>query len=296
MRLQGDNTTDLFKKLYFYIDDEPSAASYDLVKFHDKTIFDVKKALAPQLSAYPDLYESFTHIKNIVTTPYNDQLVATNDEGGVQTWCPQFQNFQTKAQRELYKQRQASSDRDFGENVWFYGCMDPKGAYPSYHLDAPLIKARIIPYLEYNYGIEGQVYWNICYFSKYTKGFTTSIDIWNDPITWSNCAGDGQLVYPGVTYGIDGPITTLRMESILASNEEYEYQWLIEQKVNEYNTQKGTSYNVRELLQKYYKRLYKNVIAYDSDEEFDAVRLELLDVLETLNHDLDAGMAKLLAK
>ncbi|MCQ3035818.1 MAG: DUF4091 domain-containing protein, partial [Bacilli bacterium] len=262
----------------------------------DKIIFDLKKELCEQLKDYPDLYESFTHIENLVTIQYTDELVATNEEGGVECWCPQFQHFQTPENRELYKQRMVSNDRDFGEHVWWYGCMDPQTPYPSYHLDADLLNSRLIKYMQYDYEIQGNIFWNVCYYSKYTRGFTTSRDIWHDPISWANCAGDGQLVYPGVTYGIDGPITTLRMESILAGNEEYEYQWLIEQKVNEYNTQKGTSYNVRELLQKYYKRLYKNVIAYDSDEEFDAVRLELLDVLETLNHDLDAGMAKLLAK
>lgn len=296
LRLQGDNTTNLFKKLYFYIDDEPSAASYDLVKFHDKTIFDVKRALAPQLSSYPDLYESFTHINNIVTTPYNDALVATNDEGGVQTWCPQFQNFQTKVQRERYKERQASSDRDFGENVWFYGCMDPKGLYPSYHLDSPLIKARIIPYLQYNYEIEGEIYWNICYYSKYTKGFTTSIDIWNDPITWSNCAGDGRLCYPGIEWGVDGPITTLRLEQICAGSEDYEYFYMIEQKVKEYNEAHGTELNTPELLGKYFETLFENMIIELDAENFEQVREELLKLVETISKNTDEGVRMLISK
>lgn len=296
LRRAGDTTINLFEKLFFYVDDEPTAARYPEVKAHDKIIFDLKKELCEQLKDYPDLYESFTHIENLVTIQYTEELVATNEEGGVECWCPQFQYFQSAENREIYKQRMVSNDRDFGEHVWWYGCMDPQTPYPSYHLDADLLNSRLIKYMQYDYEIQGNIFWNVCYYSKYTRGFTTSRDIWHDPISWANCAGDGQLVYPGITYGIDGPITTLRMESILASNEEYEYQWLIEQKVNEYNTQKGTSYNVRELLQKYYKRLYKNVVAYDSDEEFDAVRLELLDVLETLNHDLEAGMAKLLAK
>lgn len=291
LRSQGDNTTDLFKKLIFYIDDEPSTERFETVKQHDKDIFDLKVELGPQLSAYPDLYESFTHINNLVTTPINNMLIATNEEGGVQTWCPQFQHFNSQANRDKYRERQASTDRDFGENVWWYGCMDPKGDYPSYHLDSPVIKSRVIPYMEYDYNIEGQVYWNICYYSKYSKGFTGTRDIWNDPITWENCAGDGALVYPGVTWGVDGPITTLRLEGISAGHEEYEYLWMIDQKVQEYDS----SLNTNELLQKFYTRLFKNVIISLDTENFEVVREELLNVLETIEKDPEAGV-KLLQK
>lgn len=290
LRNEGDNTTDLFKKIYFYMDDEPSAAKYDEVRAHDKIIFDVKKALAPQLSSYPDLYKSFISIKNIVTTPYNDTLVATNETGGVQTWCPQFQNFQTKTQRNLYAQRKVSEDRDFGEDVWWYGCMDPKGVYPSYHLDTATLKARVIPYMQYDYNISGELYWNICYYSKYTKGFTTSIDIWNDPITWANCAGDGRLVYPGVDWGVFGPITTLRLENILAGSEEYEYLWMINEKVKQYNVEHETEFDTNELLQKYFNRLYTNMIIDIDNEKFEVVREELLVLLEAFNKNADEGM------
>ena len=293
LRQQGDTTTNAFKKAFFYIDDEPGAERYEVVKQHDKELFELKKELAPQLASYPDLYESFTHMENIVTTPYNETLVATNEEGGVECWCPQAQNFQTPQSRELYKSRQNSTDRDFGEHVWWYVCNDPIMPYPNYHLDANVITAREFRYMHYNYGINGTLFWNVCYYCKEKANFVGPRDLWNDPISWESCAGDGMLVYPGLTFGINGPITTLRMENILAGNEEYEYLWMINQKVQEYNAAHGTDYEANTLLEKYYSKLYTNMISNLDVDALEEVRTELLSVIEALYRNLDDGMSML---
>ena len=290
LREAGDNQTNLFEKAFFYIDDEPYPDVFDLVRHHDKVIFDAKKALCSQLNDYPDLYESFTRIPNVVTREYINELVATNEQGGIQCWCPLITFFQTPENRAVYQQRQVSNNRDFGEHVWWYTCCDPVSPYPSYHLDADTIHARILSYMQYDYGVEGQIFWNTCYYSKYSRGDTLQRDLWRDPISWQLCAGDGMLMYPGHTFGIFGPITTLRMENILASNEEYEYLWMIEQKVQEYNLANGTNYITNELLQKYYDRLFTNVITNVDTENFEEVRQELLSLIETLYKDINKGM------
>lgn len=295
VRKAGDTTADFFKKLYFYQDDEPAAASFPNVKAHDKIIFDLKNEMVVQLLDYPDLVESFTHMINLVTAPYNEQLVATNDEGGVQCWCPQFQHFNTQQQRDLYKARQNSSDRDYGENVWWYGCMDPQSPYPSYHLDAQLITSRVISYMQYAYDVEGMLFWNVCYYSKQGTHTKTGRDIWYDPMTWINCAGDGALVYPGIDYGMKEPIPTLRLKSIEANSEEYEYLYLIEQKVEEYNAINGTKLDARALLQKYFSKLFTNMQPKLDTKVFEDTRVELLEVIEKLNNDLNAGIAMLQA-
>lgn len=261
LRRQGDTTTDLFKKLLFYVDDEPSSSLEvrQRVRAHDKEMYEIKKDKAEQLNAYPDLKNSLLHINNLVTTPFTEDLIATEEVGGVQTWAPQFDNFQTEEQRAVYKARQQSTDRSCGENVWWYGCISPKGNYPSFHLNAPTLYARTIPYMEYNYGIEGMVYWNVCYYSKYDKGLAVPRDIWSDPITWENCAGDGLLFYPGYEYNIDHPITTLRMENILAGNEEYEYLYALNGYVDKYNRAFSQNKNLNEMLKKEYAKLFKGV-------------------------------------
>ena len=294
LRAAGDTTTNLFEKAFFYMDDEPYPDVFETVRYHDKTIFDTKKLLCSQLYSYPDLYESFTKIPNVVTREYLSELVATNTKGGVQTWCPLVSYFQKPENRALYRQRQQSEDREFGEGVWWYMCCDPTSPYPNYHLDANLMYCRAVAFMEYDYNIEARLFWDTNYYSKYSRGDTLSRDIWTDPISWQLCAGDGMLMYPGYTFGINGPITTQRLENVLASNEEYEYLWMIDQKVQEYNEIKGKHYVANELLGKYYSRLFTNVIANTDTNNFENVRLELLTLLETLYADLDSGMDILL--
>lgn len=287
---------DLFKKLYFYIDDEPTASRYDEVREHDNDIFELKNELVSLLSAYPDLQYSLTHMNNIVTVPFNSELIATDTQGGVETWCPQINHFHTEEGRATYKARQESSDRAYGEHVWWYTCMTPTSPYPNYHLDYSLLPGRALRYMEYQYDIEGFLFWCINYYSQYKRGVTGNRDIWYDPDSWDGCAGDGFLVYPGLTYGIKGPITTLRLENILAGNEEGEYLWMIEQKVNEYNSANNTTYVAKDLLAKYFSRLYSGVVAVLDVNNFESTRLDLLSLVESLYQDVNEGMKVLLAK
>ena len=293
VRRAGDSDCDFFSKLYIYVDDEPPATNYDYVRLHDEDIYDLKKTMSKQLSEYPDLVDSFTHIENLVTLHYNDLLVPTEERGGIQCWCPQYQHFNTPEQRANYKARQNSTDREFGEAVWWYGCMDPATPYPSNHLDAKLILGRTMPWMQFDYGVEGNIYWNVCYYSKQGINFKSGRDIWHDPMTWINCAGDGALVYPGIDFGIKGPISTLRLESIQAGSEDYEYLYYIQQKVNEYNVAKGTSLDAIALLQKYFTRLYINVTPYTDTLEFENVRHQILELCEKLNQNLEQGIALL---
>lgn len=292
-RKDGDTECDFFKKLYLYVDDEPNSAAYDLVRLHDQEFYELKKKMAVQLAEYPDLVESFTHMENLVTLQFTEMLVPTEEHGGIQCWCPQYQHFNSPEQRAKYKERQASTDRQFGENVWWYGCMDPASPYPSNHLDAKLILGRVMPWMQFDYGIEGNIYWNVCYYSKQGASVKTGRDIWYDPMTWINCAGDGALLYPGIDYGIKGPIPTLRLESIQAGSEDYEYLYYIQQKVNAYNAVKGTSLDAISLLQKHFARIFVDVRPYTDAKVFEEVRYQILEICEKLNQNLDEGIALL---
>ena len=295
----GDNSINLFKKVFFYIDDEPFPEAFPLVRKHDLAIYQSKTELLHLLDGHDDLKETFLSIPNVVTREYLPELVATEDTGGIQTWCPLINHFNSSSNRELYKQRQhptdPSSQRQGGEHVWWYTCCDPQSPFPNYHLDSSAMLSRVCQYFVYDYGIEASLFWCVNYYSKYSRGNTYRRDVWEDPISWQLCAGDGQFMYPGYTFGINGPITTLRLENLLASNEEYEYLWMIEQKVNEYNLNNGTSYNANALMNKYYSRLFKNVIIDTDTENFEVVRREILDLIEKLYSNLNDGISVLLS-
>lgn len=296
LREHGDSTTDLFKKAYFYVNDEPTGETYADVRNNDLIFTNAKKTLAPKLAAYPDLQKSLLSIKNIVTAPYNESLVGSDSVGGVQTWCPQFSEFNSAALRSTYASRQVKSNtgRAYGENVWWYGCITPASPFPSYHTDANLINSRLLSWMQYDYGVEGNLYWDVCYYQKYqSSGQTVDRDVWTDANSYEDCCGDGQLLYPGSTYGLTKPISTLRLESIRESNEDYEYFYLFDQYVQSYNAAQGTSLKSVDLLQRYYQGLFTDMKPKNAPELFASQRASLLSMLEKMGADLNSAIADL---
>ena len=248
---------------------------------NDLIFTNAKKALAPRLAAYPALQKSLLSIKNIVTAPYNESLVGSDTIGGVQTWCPQFSEFNSAALRSIYASRQVKSNtgRAYGENVWWYGCITPASPFPSYHTDANLINSRLLSWMQYDYGVEGNLYWDVCYYQKYqSSGQIIDRDVWTDANSYEDCCGDGQLLYPGSTYGLTKPISTLRLESIREGNEDYEYFYLFDQYVQSYNAAQGTSLKSVDLLQRYYQGLFTDMKPKNAPELFASQRASLLSM------------------
>lgn len=297
LREAGNENVDLFKKCYYYLGsvcDEPSGVEeYNIVRESDLMITEAKFQVAELLNDYPDLKESLLSLRHIVTATYADELVGSDTVGGVQTWCPQFQHFNTDEQRANMAARQESTERLMGENVWWYGCMHPQSPYPTYHLDDELITSRIVSWMQYDYGIEGNLYWCVNFYMRYANGSTVARDVWEDPEVVLETPGDGYLLYPGREYGVDGPISTMRLESIRESNEDYEYFWLFEQKINEYNEAHGTDIDANTLLQNYFGGLYQGTIPENDTEAFALQRIELLKALQALYQDVDAAVESL---
>ena len=82
----------------------------------------------------------------------------------------------------------------------------------------------------YDYGIDGMLYCsaNKCgYYAGTTIDSIELYDIWNG-YTDSETPGDMMLLYPGESYGVEGPIGSIRMETIREGSEDYEYLWMLE--------------------------------------------------------------------
>jgi len=116
---------------------------------------------------------------------------------------------------------------------------------------------------------------------------------------WSVCcvaesAGEGNLLYPGSKYGIFGPLSTLRLESIREGREDYECFWLMEQAILAYNEANGTNHDPEALMEPLYADLYDGVIPVrDNADVFVERRITMLDILEQLTLDPAAGIAAL---
>lgn len=293
LRQAGNETVDLFKKAYFYLGDvvdEPAGTSIQRVRDCDLIITECKYAVAEEYfkDQYPDLYQSCLEVGHLVTTGYNPDLVGSDTVGGVQTWCPQYQHWQTEAQREEYYARMETPDRQGGEEAWWYGCNNPKVPYPTYHLDDDLIGTRVLFWMQHEYGVQGDLYYcvNIVNHSDNAAPWTE--------VYYDDAANDGRLLYPGSEFGIFGPISTLRMESIFQGREDYECLWTIEQAIIAYNEANGTDYDPDELMSWLYEDLYEGVIPErDNAEVFAECRVEMLKIMELIVADPAAGIAAL---
>ena len=235
-QLEVGGSVDLFKKGFFYIYDEPRDDSEYAVSNNITAQLDAIKAeLAPMLAQYPAIQNSFMDLKQVVTAPnptdktyskvgnfwnyfINDDYGSTALTGDSYIYVPQFQWFQNSNQRALYASE---------EEVWWYGCCHPIAPYPTYHLNTPLVSARVESWMRYAYGIDGFMYSSVNMWGKYTDSGIDMFDVWNG-YSGNGTPGDQILVYPGSEYGIKGPITSIRMENIREGQEDYEYLWQLE--------------------------------------------------------------------
>lgn len=294
LRESGDNTTDLFKKAYYYfasIIDEPSGSKYQAVRYCDKAVLDAKNEVAPLLAAYPDLQESLLNVPHVVTCKYDETLV-----GGVQTWCAQVQAYPSSVLEIIPTLKRSTDVYDIGENFWNYMTCDSNNPYPSFQLDDNLMSTRVLSWMDYDYEIDCTLFWNVCYYQKYTTslGHVTR-DIWTDPKSWVSANGDGYLLYPGSRYGLDTPIATLRLENFREGVEDYEYLYMLEDGINQIADSKGVEINFKEIMQKYYDHLYKHntMVPYTNVNDFANVRKDILELLELVTNDPDSAYAQL---
>lgn len=310
---QAGTNVNFFDKVYFYIDDEPTTSDYSRVASNTRAIKTLKTSLSSKLDAYPALKASFLAIEDIVTMAYpsgSDSTAIKNRttlgvstsshvasyyynesasyNDGINTWCPTYEHFHSSSDRSNYQTRVAN-----GEHVWWYGCINPIAPYPTYHLNASLLPSRLLSWMEYDYGIEGNLYWCCNYFSYYNGSSTALRDVWSTTKTWENCYGDGDLLYPGNRYGTTSPLATLRLESIREAQEDYEYLYLFNAHINQYNSTYSGSKSSATLLNTYYSQLFSGVQSTCTSEAFENVRQSLLTTLAGMKSDLKTTVESL---
>lgn len=292
LREGGNETVDLFKKAYYYLGsiiDEPTGEALHRVGICDQIISECKLAVADQyLKEYPDLYNSLAGLAHVVTTAYNEDLLGSDTVGGVQAWCPQFQHWHTPEQRENYYSRKNTPDRLMGEETWWYGCNNPTAPFPTYHLDDDLIGSRVLSWMQFDYDSDGNLYWCVnC----------SKEDMWENANDIGGAVGEGNLTYPAAKFRLKAPLSTLRLESIREGQEDYEYLWMIEQAIMQYNEANGTEYDPKALMAPLYESLYEGMIPVrDNAEIFHQRRITVLDILQTITADPASGIVALQAR
>ncbi len=100
-------------------------------------------------------------------------------------------------------------------------------------IDTPLCAIeRLLPHYCFSYGAEAYEFWGIDWltYNPWRFGWHSFISQSGEPgerrwVRYPN--GDGFLVYPGAPVGVDGPVSSIRLENAREGVEDYEYLYLL---------------------------------------------------------------------
>lgn len=141
-----------------------------------------------------------------------------NLENTVDVWIPQL-NFY-KDGYEFYKERQKA-----GDEVWFYTCLAPQGNYVNRFLELPLLKTRLIHWVNFRFGATGYLHWG---FNQWRVGYDPYGETTNMNLEGGNTlpGGDSWIVYPdkGKLY------SSIRMEAMRDGITDYTLLKMLEKK------------------------------------------------------------------
>jgi len=145
-----------------------------------------------------------------------DAIETTHCFDRLEIWVPKLDHLATWY--DVYKKTQSK-----GSELWFYTVgIFQKGSLPNKTVDVPLIESRILHWYNYRFGLKGYLHWG---FNSWTD------DPFQSP---GKHRGDGWHVYPKKI----GLINSLRWEQMRNGIQDYEYFWMLENKIS----------NLREML------------------------------------------------
>ncbi|PID38965.1 MAG: hypothetical protein CSB49_02755 [Proteobacteria bacterium] len=191
-------------EVFYYGKDEPQSA---------KDFAEVRRRAA---AAKP--------MATFVTTSPRDDLAE------VDIFCAGTNQFSVKAARHAERK---------GKRVWVYNGNRPFSG--TFVTDDVLAALRVNPWIQHRYGIPRWFFWEATYYKDF-QGKRGQVDIWNQPLNFSNKHGDehhgdGLLVYPGrdrrfprSDRGFDFPLPSLRLKAWRRGIQDVEYLVLLEAK------------------------------------------------------------------
>jgi hypothetical protein len=104
-----------------------------------------------------------------------------------------------------------------GGQTWFYTCIGPQGRYMNRFIDLPLVKTRLLHWMNFRYGFTGFLHWGGNYWGP--EPFANVQLVINDNQTLLP-AGDNAIVYPNPEK--NSVLSSIRLEAMRDGIEEYE--------------------------------------------------------------------------
>ena len=215
-----------------------------------------------------EVIESIKNIPLVVTSPYIEAFAPWVD-----TWCPTYNGYDSEYQRSFYADQ---------KEKWWYGCIDPRAPYPTYHMEDTLISARLEPWMRAEYDVVGSLFWAVDVYAEYDGSKYIDIEDYytGSASRFPNVNGDGWLLYPGAKYGVDGPIPSLRIEAIRDGIEENELLLSIKENANRTDAELGGSVNVDiyKTIALIREKIYNGTRVIGDSESFAEARKVLFDL------------------
>jgi hypothetical protein len=133
-------------------------------------------------------------------------------------WVPQLGRFDD--QMELIRDRIQT-----GHDVWFYTCLFPNKRYLNRLMDYPLLKVRLLHWLNFRYGFTGFLHWGWNYWTPEPVKDTQPVIDANTQLLPS---GDAFIVYPD--RAAKSVYSSIRLETMREGIEDYELLLLLKQR------------------------------------------------------------------
>ncbi|HTQ09591.1 MAG TPA: DUF4091 domain-containing protein, partial [Fimbriimonadaceae bacterium] len=132
--------------------------------------------------------------------------------GAIDLWVPQLNYFCDSY--PFYQEQQKQ-----GAELWFYTCVYPQGEYANRFIELPLIKTRLLHWMNFKYGATGYLHWGWNRWSMMEPKTPYEQVVYSNKNGDWLPAGDCFIVYPGK----DGSIVdSIRWESMRDGIADYE--------------------------------------------------------------------------
>lgn len=219
----------------------------------------------PALQAeYIEAVRSFVD-RFVVTEQYNEQYAPY-----VKCWCPNANKYDTEEQRAQYAEQ---------KQKWFY---HSKAPYPCFNTEVDAVNLRSVGWIMAEYDVKGLLYWATNIMGRFMKDNKYApIDNYYDENTfrYTNSNGNGYLFYPGGQYGLDVPVSTLRLEALRDGLEEYELLYALEQTYADIKERTGVDFNTKASISELGSAIYNGTKIYNkNDQTFLDTRSALLQL------------------
>lgn len=294
LRALVENTTserNLLAKAYYYcydLIDEPLAIAggLNLVRTVSGQLQEAERELYEELigegfftgkeAGLQQLVETYLlNIPHVLTCEYEESIADCKV-----TFCPMFDQYDSDASRSTYAAAAG------GGEEWWYGCQMPEYPYPSYQIDDYLLGARVVSWMQKDYGVTGNLYWSSALYQGLhldSNYIAKPVDPYNEPIRIDadrSVNGDGYLFYPGKKYGSPRPFPSMRLHAIRDGMEENELLYALESEYGKLSECYGTEFSAESVSSFLYRKLYYGTQYYTNGAEFLNVREQLLQLLE----------------